>query len=118
MFGLNAGLLLMAIFLAAFGLVVLGMKLGKRQLTWWRRRKNVPTMEQAVELALVAQVDHERHLAASGVHYWTQQRERAVLQRIEKLTGQRANPTIAGFVRQRLLQIEVVNLSPHKHRVR
>lgn len=79
-----------------------------------RRSRKTPTFEEAVELAVKDQIAHERHLASRGIHYWSQQRERAVLQRIEKLMGKVASPTMASFVRTRLLQVEVVNLSPHK----
>ena len=84
----------------------------KRPLS--RYRKKVPTFEEAFEAALKEQLDHERHLAKTNVHYWTQQRERAVMQRIEQKMGKVASPTMLAFVRQKLLQVEVVNLSPHK----
>ncbi len=114
MFGLLTGLLVCAIFLAALGLVWLGVRLGKRPVAWMRKRRRTPTFEEAVDLALAEQISHERNLVKIGVHYWNQQRERAVLQRIEKLMGKVATPTMGNYVRARLLQVEVVNLSPHK----
>lgn len=117
MIGLKAGLIVCWLFfclVATIGLCALAWKRGWVRRPLARYRKKVPTFEEAFEQALKEQLAHERLLAGHQVHFWHQQRERAVMQRIEKKMGKVASPTMLAFVRQKLLQVEVVNLSPHK----
>lgn len=103
--------------LAITAALVLGMFLAdflveiKRK---WRRARPTPTLDQAIEEAIKEQIEQERHLNHAGIHYWSQQRERAVLQRIERKTGKVATPTMAAYVHQRILQVETFPARPKR----
>jgi len=90
-FGLNAGLIACAIFLAVLAIFVgaiyllhlLGPPVG------------------VIDKAIEEQIASEHRLAKHKVHFRWQQRETAIIQRVERRIGKRASPELRAKVVQR-----------------
>lgn len=66
------------------------------------------SFDELLEEAIRDQIEHEKLLARRNVHFWAAQRERAVVQRLERRMGKVSSQTIRDLVRQELRRFELV----------